>query len=405
MDLNEGNNIKMNFDENNNIKKGNNLLKLISVIVATAIVFVLGVFSGIYFNGNNGSDYKLSQIEELINKKYYQDIDEDILKEGTYNGIVSALKDPYSVYMNKKQYKEFQESSEGAYVGIGVQVAPQDGVIKIISVFEGSPAGEAGILSGDVIVNVEGTDYTGEELESAISNIRGEEGTDVTFSVRRDTVTKEYTLTRKKVIMDTVKGEMLEDNIGYIRVSEFDEHTGEEFNAMLKDLKEKGMKGVILDLRGNPGGLLNVCVDISSNFIEKGKPVLIIKTKDGKQVAESSKGGDFIGFPVTIIVDGGSASASEVFTGAMKDYNAANIVGEKTFGKGIIQTIFSVGDGSAVKLTTASYVTPKETDIHGVGIEPDTSVIYPEDLKNKTYDRVVDPQFNKALELIKDKTK
>ncbi len=198
---------------------------------------------------------------------------------------------------------------------------------------------------------------------------------------------------------------MIDNNIGYIQVSMFDEHTSKNFKNALDNLKDKGMKSLLLDLRGNPGGLLDECINMASNFIEKGKVVVSTIDKYENKKEYKSKGGDFIGFPVTILVDEGSASASEVFLGAMKDYNAATSIGKKTFGKGVVQTIIETGDNTALKVTISKYYSPKGININHKGITPDMEIDYPEELRKKEYDRKIDPQFNKALNIAKSKIK
>ncbi|EKN43335.1 carboxyl-terminal protease, partial [Clostridium botulinum CFSAN001627] len=220
---------------------------------------------------------------------------------------------------------------------------------------------------------------------------------------RKEKGSFEVTLKRKKIDIPTIKSEMIDNNIGYIQVSMFDENTSKNFKNALNDLKDKGMKSLLLDLRGNPGGLLDECINMASNFIEKGKVVVSTIDKYGSKKEYKSKGGDFIGFPVTILVDEGSASASEVFLGAMKDYNVATSIGKKTFGKGVVQTIIETGDNTALKVTISKYYSPKGVNINHKGITPDMEIDYPEELRKKEYDRKVDPQFNKALNIAKSK--
>ncbi|APF29027.1 peptidase S41 [Clostridium sporogenes] len=349
---------------------------------------------------------KMFLIRNQIYKYYDGKIDESKMAEGAVKGMTESLNDPYTVFMNAKEYKEFNAQTEGNYSGVGIQIQAKDDKIIVASTFEGSPAKEAGILPKDEIQKVNNTTVTGKELEKAVSIMKGKEGTDVKLQLyRKEKGSFEVTLKRKKIDIPTIKSEMIDNNIGYIQVSMFDEHTSKNFKNALDNLKDKGMKSLLLDLRGNPGGLLDECINMASNFIEKGKVVVSTIDKYENKKEYKSKGGDFIGFPVTILVDEGSASASEVFLGAMKDYNAATSIGKKTFGKGVVQTIIETGDNTALKVTISKYYSPKGININHKGITPDMEIDYPEELRKKEYDRKIDPQFNKALNIAKSKIK
>lgn len=349
---------------------------------------------------------KMFLIRNQIYKYYDGKIDESKMVEGAVKGMTESLNDPYTVFMNAKEYKEFNSQTKGNYSGVGIQIQTKDNKIIVGSTFEGSPAREEGVLPKDEIQKVDGTPVSGKDVDKAISIMKGQEGTDVKLQLyRKEKGTFEVTLKRKKINIPTIKSEMIDNNIGYIQATMFDENTSKNFKNALNNLKDKGMKSLILDLRGNPGGLLDECINMASNFIEKGNVVVSTIDKYKNKKEYKSKGGDFIGFPVTILVDEGSASASEVFLGAMKDYNVATSIGTKTFGKGVVQTILETGDNTALKVTISKYYSPKGININHKGITPDMIIEYPKELRKKEYNRKLDPQFNKALNIAKSKVK
>ena len=364
-------------------------------------------------NGNLDKYDKIFTVRNRLYKYYDGKIDDDVLVEGAIKGMTAALKDPYTVYMNKKEYTDFNTQTVGAYTGLGIQVGVKDNKIVVIAPFDNSPAMKAGILSGDIIQKINSKEYGGNELENAVSVMKVAEGTEITLSLSRPVKGNfDVKLKTAKINLVTVKGEMLKDKIGYIQITMFDESTSENFEKKLKELQAANMKGLILDLRGNPGGLLDQCVKIASEFIPKGK--VIVSTIDKNKVEDkyNSIGGNnkAIGLPMVILTDEGTASASEIVSGAFRDYKIATLVGKKTFGKGVVQTMLTskldgFGDGTALKVTISRYYTPNGENIHGTGIKPDVEVAYPEEMKAKPYNRNVDPQFAKALEIIMGKVK
>ena len=354
---------------------------------------------------------KLFTIKDKLDKYYLNDYDMNELIDGAAKGMVSAVGDPYTTYMNAEEFQDFYSQTEGNYVGVGIQVGVKDEKITVISVFENSPAEKGGIISGDVIESVNGKAMTGADLQEAVSMMKGEKGGKVEVTLSRENKGNfDLTLVRDEVEMVTVKSEMIDNEVGYIQVTMFDENTSDNFESALKTLEEKGMKSLIVDLRGNPGGLLDQTVAMVSQFIEEGKNIVYTEDKYGNRKDYDSVGGIAQGMPLTILTDGGSASASEIFTGAIKDYELGTIVGTTTFGKGLVQTTFyraidGFTDGSGLKVTISNYYTPNGNNIQGVGIEPDVKVEYPEELATTTYDRNNDPQFAKALEIAKEKIK
>lgn len=348
---------------------------------------------------------KLFDIRAALYQYYDGEIDDDALLEGAIKGMTEALGDPYTVFMNSEEYSAFNQQSEGEYIGLGIQVGVRDDKIVVIAPFDGSPAAKAGIISGDVILSVNGTEVSGEDIDLAVSMMKGNDKVPVNISLYRESKGSfDVSVTRDTIQLITVKGEMLDNNIGYISISSFDEHTDEDFTEALTELKNQGMKGLILDLRDNPGGLLTTSVSVVSNFIEKGKVVVSTIDKYDKKDVLNSEGGEAIGLPLVVLVNEYSASASEIVSGAIRDYEVGTLIGNKTFGKGIVQSVMTdPKDGTALKVTISKYYTPLGENIHGTGIAPDIEVEYPKELREQIYDRAKDPQFTKALEVIKEK--
>lgn len=353
---------------------------------------------------------KLETIEDLIDKNFYFEDDEQAKQDGIIKGYLEGLDDPYSVYYTQEEYAAFMEDTEGEYVGVGVQVSQNvdTKVITVVKVFNG-PAKDAGIQENDIITEVNGEDISAQDIDTVVDKIRGEEGTEVTISVYRATDAKDYdyTMPRQKVENPTVEYEMLADNIGYVQVSSFYEVTAEQYIAAIKDLESQGMEGLIVDLRDNGGGLLDIAVEMLDFMLPAGK-IVYTEDKDGKVTSEyNSDEEQQFTKPLAVLVNGYSASASEIFAGAIKDYGTGTLVGENTYGKGIVQRMFPLEDGSAIKLTIAKYFTPKGNDIHKIGIKPDVEVeldveAYRESKGEK--DNQLDAAINNILEKLGKKT-
>ncbi len=319
----------------------------------------------------------LEEIQDTIDKYFYFDTDEQAMQDGIIRGYMESLDDPYSVYYTPEEYAVFLESTGGEYVGVGVQVSQnmETMEITVTKVFDG-PAKEAGIQADDILTEVNGEDITTLDSDKVVEKIRGEEGTEVTIKVYRSSDSKEheYTMLRRKVENPTVEYKMLENKIGYVSVSSFYEVTGVQYIDAVKDLERQGMEGLIVDLRSNGGGLLDVAVEMLDFMLPAGR-IVYTEDKDGNVTSEySSTDDEQFKKPLVILVNGYSASASEIFAGAVKDYGIGTLVGTTTFGKGIVQRLFELKDGSAIKLTIAKYFTPNGNDIHKVGIEPDVEV-------------------------------
>ena len=350
---------------------------------------------------NDGSFDKLFEVKDVLHQQYYQDIGDEALLEGAIKGMVDAVGDPYTVFYNQEEYQEFQDDGQGNYVGIGVMVGIKEDKIVVITPFEGSPAYEAGIRAGDFILKVEGVEYKGSEMDKAVSVIKGEEGKPVTLTISQNGIEKEVTIVRASITLVNVQSEMVAGNIGHVTMLQFTNNTAKQVREAMEELKAQGAEGYILDLRGNPGGYLDEAVDTASLFVEKGKTVLYTLDKAQQKREYLSKGGDFIGAPLVVLLDEGSASASEVVAGALKDFKAATLVGQKSFGKGIVQMVFNVGNKEGVKVTVSSYYSPNGINIHGEGILPDVEVQLPEGVEAPlTIDN--DTQLQKAVEILQD---
>ena len=322
---------------------------------------------------------KLELLQDYIDYYFLYDPDPEAVADSLYNGLLDSLDDPYSVYYDRKAYQSFKESSSGQYYGIGVAVVQDQttNAISIDQVYRNSPAAEAGILQGDVLKGVEGEDVSYWTLDDVVEKVRGEAGTFVNLTIYRPDTdeTLELQVERRQITQDTVWYEMLEDQIGYIILAEFDTVSPAQMQEALDSLYADGMQALVLDLRGNPGGDLDSLVEIGNLFLPEGN-ILTIDYRASGVEEYKSKGEHEIQIPMAVLVDGNTASAAEVLTGAIKDYEKGTIIGTQTFGKGIVQTIFPLGDGTAIKLTVADYYTPAGNNIHKVGIEPDLIVEY-----------------------------
>lgn len=347
----------------------------------------------------------LFTVREALLAKYDGEIDDEVLLESAIKGMTSSLNDPYTVFMNEEEYKSFNEQSNGEFVGIGAQVGIKEEGFVVIAPIEGSPAEEAGLKTGDVILKVDNEDVTSLTLDQTIAMIRGEAGTEVTITVKRGNVENlDVSIVRDVIKVISVKGEMVDNEIGYIQLTSFDDKVSEALKETIHQLKGEGMKGMILDLRGNPGGYLNEAVSVASQFTEKGSLITYTVDKYDNKIESKSEGGEAIGMPLVVLIDGGSASASEVVTGALRDHKVATTVGTVSFGKGIVQQIVEFEGGeTSLKVTTSKYYTPNGENIHNVGITPDYEVPLNEELQDQEYSKELDNQYQKALEVLKEK--
>ncbi|MDI3528734.1 MAG: carboxyl-terminal processing protease [Thermoanaerobacter sp.] len=347
---------------------------------------------------------KLFEIEKTLENRYVDRVNSSILLEGALKGMANSLEDPYTVYMNKKEFSDFMTQTTGTYGGIGIVVAvDKEDHIVVVSPIKNTPGERAGIKSGDIIVEVNNKKVSGKNLDEAVAMMRGPQGTEVTLTIMREGKTFTKTITREIIKLETVYDEMLPDKIGYIKITMFDQSTADDFKAALDKLKSQGMKGLILDLRDNPGGLLEETIDISNLILPKG---VVVTTKGRVDNKEYYSKGPGLGLPLAVLVNKGSASASEILAGAIKDRKVGVLVGTNTFGKGLVQTIVDFGDGTGLKYTIARYYTPNGTNIQGKGIEPNYVVELPESYTlQDTPDLKGDTQLIKAFEIVKSEIK
>ena len=339
---------------------------------------------------------KMQELQSYIDRFYLFDYDEENVESGIYKGMMAGLGDVYTNYYTPEEYASFMESSNGSYSGIGAMLS-QDyntGIITVVKVFEGSPAAEAGVQPDDILYKVKGEEVTGMDLNLVVSDLKGEEGTDVEASFMRGTDVLDLTLTRRSIEVPTVEYRLITDKIGYISISEFDDVTDDQFIAALDDLNSQGMENLIIDLRDNGGGLVDVTCDILDQLLPEGL-IVYTEDKDGNREEETSDAEHYFPGKMAVLVNGNSASASEIFAGAIKDYGVGTLIGTQTFGKGIVQSLFPLSDGSAIKVTVSRYYTPAGNNIHEVGITPD--IILEMDTESEE-----DNQLQKAIDVLKE---
>ena len=313
---------------------------------------------------------KMIALEELVKDDFYQKTSDEKLVDGAIKGMFSGLDDKYSQYYTKAEFEKLKEQTSGSFVGIGVYISPtsDDDHITIIAPIAGSPAEKSGIKAGDKILKVDGKVVSAQNSDEAITMIKGKKGTEVELTIKRSEQILDVNVKRDEIVSKTVEGKVLDDNIGYIKITSFSEHTNKEFEKTLNTLKKSDIKGLVIDLRDNPGGLLNVCKDIADSLIGEGT---IVYTKDNKGNTEYLKSDkEKLGLPIAVLTNEGSASASEILTGAIIDNKAGISVGTTTFGKGLVQSVRELKDGTGYKLTTAQYFTPSGEYINGKGIKP-----------------------------------
>ena len=313
---------------------------------------------------------KMIALEELVKDDFYQKTSDEKLVDGAIKGMFSGLDDKYSQYYTKAEFEKLKEQTSGSFVGIGVYISPtsDDDHITIIAPIAGSPAEKSGIKAGDKILKVDGKVVSAQNSDEAITMIKGKKGTEVELTIKRGEQILDVNVKRDEIVSKTVEGKVLDDNIGYIKITSFSEHTNKEFEKTLNTLKQSDIKGLVIDLRDNPGGLLNVCKDIADSLIGEGT---IVYTKDNKGNTEYLKSDkEKLGLPIAVLTNEGSASASEILTGAIIDNKAGISVGTTTFGKGLVQSVRELMDGTGYKLTTAQYFTPSGEYINGKGIKP-----------------------------------
>ena len=410
--------------------KKQNIYKIIMlVILAVTITFMLTTlvmynkFSKAYennysgINGSSSSDNKgdlteisliktLESFKTMLNQKYIGEIDEEKMLESAIKGYVEGLGDPYTEYLTKEEMSDFMEDTNAEYVGIGVYLTENktDNTILVVGVMKNSPALEAGMQEGDVITKVNDVAYTGEDIDEAIKIMKGQEGTNVKVTILRDGKEIELDVQRKKINVEHVSSQMLENNIAYVQIDSFDSGVAEAFKNQITELRNGGATKIIIDLRSNGGGIVTEATEIAELFLEKDETILITKgKKDKEELTTSEKDPTIKDIPVVVLVNEGTASASEILAGALKDkYENTTIVGKTTYGKGVIQTLYNLSDGSGLKITTEEYYTPNHKKINKEGIKPDVEVDLTKD-ENGYYETGIDKdaQLLKAIEILK----
>ena len=384
------------------------MTSFVLVYVGFAFAFNNGNVLSLFLKRSNKLDYKkieekTSVLQNIIDRYFLFDEDMTKVEDGIYAGMMNGLGDPYTVYYTKEEYKALNEDTEGKYSGIGAVVSqnPNTKIITIVKIFDNSPANDAGLQVGDIIYKIDGEEVAGTDMDILVkTKIRGEEGTSFKMTVLRGDERKEVELdlTRRSIEVETVAGKMLDNNIGYIAVSQFDAVTSEQFKSNIESLQSQGMKKLIVDLRGNPGGLLDQVVDMLDYILPDGL-VLYTEDKYGKREEYYSDGSHELKIPMVVLVNENSASASEVFTATFRDFEWGTVVGKTTFGKGIVQNVLPLGDGTAVKITTQHYYPPSGYDLHKVGIKPDLEVDLNEGAKIGTDS---DNQLSAAIDILKN---
>ena len=362
------------------IKKSKVILSIIAIVVLTAVLttFALNPF-GI---ANTGKFLKLSVVSRIINSVYYDNVDGAEAAEVAIAGVAASTGDPYTAYYWDDAAMAYMEQIQGDYCGVGLYIEndTDENLISVVSAIPGGSAEEAGITTDDKILKIDGQIYTGEQLTEASNYMRGEEGTNVTVVIRKadDNSEQEITLERRNIVIETASSRMLNNNIGYLSITQFTENVSDKVKEHINNLSSEGMKSLIIDLRNNPGGILEEAVNIASMFIDTGETITYTLDKNGRKDVYSSidflESGSKYNMDIVILVNGGSASASEVLTGALKDYDKAYVIGEKTYGKGVVQSVIPVGFNDILSVTVSRYYSPKGVCIHGTGIEPDSVV-------------------------------
>lgn len=412
------------MDDKKNIRQ--NIYKIIMLVVLTAtITFMITTmvmyqkFSNSYndsysnnnqntITANNSLLKTLETFKTMLKEKYIGEINEEKMIEGAIKGYIEGVGDPYTAYLPKEEMKEFTEETNSEYVGIGIYLTANkaDNTILVVATMKGSPASEAGMQAGDIIEKVDDVLYTGEQLDEATKVLKGKEGTKAKVTVIRDGKEIDLTITRKKIIVEHVASQMLENNIAYIQIDSFDSGVQASFEKQITELKKGGAKGIIIDLRSNGGGIVNEATGIADLFLEKDETILITKAREKEEERTLSKKDPIIqDLPVVVLVNEGTASASEILAGALKDkYPNTTIVGKKTYGKGVIQTLYNLSDGSGIKITTEEYYTPNHNKINEKGITPDIVVDLTKDSEGY-YETGLDKdaQIKKAIEVLKEK--
>lgn len=388
---------------------------LMLVVLSVFITFMITSISlYTYFTNNpvsvgaksNSKDIsnKLNQYRKIIDKYYLGDVDETKLDEGAIKGYIEGLDDPYTEYISKEDMESYLDDTMGNFVGIGIYMIKNTKYdkIQVLSTIKGSPAEKAGIQSGDLIISVDGIEYKADDMTAVSNKIKGEEGTKVTVELLRGSENVKYELTRSKVKVNQVEGKVISDDIGYIKFTSFDETTAEDFKKQYQELAKKNIKSLIIDLRNNGGGIVDQALEIADYIADKDSVLLYEVDKNDKETVRKAKTDPIINMPIVILTNENTASASEILAGALKDLGKAKTVGTTTYGKGVIQQILKLNDGSGLKITIEEYQTPNKNKINKVGIEPDEKVELPDSVESIfTIKESEDTQLQKVIDMLK----
>lgn len=402
-------------------KQKSNTYKIIMLVILVAFITFLITSIGMYqyFSGesiitksslfsNSSSDDIANSIEKykkIIDKYYLGKVDEEKLKEGAIKGYIEGLNDPYTEYISKDEMKNYMEDTMGNFVGIGIYMVKdtENNKIQVLAPIKNSPAEKAGILPGDYIIAVDGIQCTGDDFSTISNKIKGEEGSSVKLDIQREDETLSFEIKRENIKVNPVESKLLENNIGYIEFSSFDDGTAEDFKSKYEELEQQGITSLIIDLRNNGGGIVDEALKIADYIADKGSVLLYEVDKNNNEEVEKSENNPIINMPIVILTNENTASSSEILAGALKDLGKAKIVGTKTYGKGVIQEVISLSDGSGLKITTKKYLTPNRTEINGVGIEPDETVELPDTVTSVlNVNEEEDTQLQKAIEILKN---
>ena len=400
-------------------KKRFKVYKIIMLIVIVAFVSFLITSIGMYQyftnSGNTGKYFimsskdndissQLSKYKSIIDKYYLGEVNEEKLKEGAIKGYIEGLDDPYTEYISKEDMQDFLDDTTGNFVGVGIYMVKdsEKNKVMVLSPIKDSPAEKAGILPGDLIVSVDDVQYTADDMSILANKIKGEANTTVKLEILRGTETKIFELKRENIKVNPVEGKKLENDIGYISFSSFDEGTAEDFKNKYQELEKQGIKSLIIDLRNNGGGIVDEALKIADYIVDKDSVLLYEVDKNNNEEVEKAKNNPIINMPIIILTNKNTASSSEILAGALKDLGKAKTVGDKTYGKGVIQQLLTLPDGSGLKITSQKYLTPNKTEINKIGIEPDEKVDLPATVTNiLRVEEKDDTQLQKAIEMLK----
>ncbi len=402
--------------EKNNTQKVYKIIMLVLiVIIVTSLITAFLTYqyltssNGIGIGKTNSSlsdlEYTLSQFRSELERKYIGEINDEDLIEGAIKGYVAGLGDPYTVYYTKEEMDDIMQETNGNYVGIGIYMTldTEKNAILVLSPIENSPAEEAGLMPGDIITKVDGVSYTGDQLDEASNKIKGKEGTKVTLEILRGEETKTFEIERRTVLISHITTKVLENNIGYIAISDFEGGCADEFREKYLELEKQGITKLIIDIRDNGGGIVDEALEIAEMITDKGSTLLITTDKNEKEDVTKSTSDPIINMPIVLLTNEYSASASEILAAALKENGKATLVGTTTYGKGIIQELHQLSDGSGLKITTNEYFTPNHNAIHEIGIEPDIEVELSDEAKAQLeLPEEDDTQLQKAIEVLNE---